>query len=53
VSISPGSISLTAPLIELTAVSAINLAAPAVNIGAVLNTPSLVAAAAVVSGIPI
>jgi type VI secretion system secreted protein VgrG len=53
VTITPASISLESPLITLTADSAINLAAPTVNIGAVLNTPELNAAAATVSGVPV
>ena len=53
VNLTPGSISLTSPSISLTAVSAITLTAPNVTIGAVLTTPSLVAGAAVVGGIPI
>jgi type VI secretion system secreted protein VgrG len=53
ITMSPGSISLTSPTISLTAVTAVNIAAPTVNIGAVLNTPSLMAGAAVVSGVPV
>jgi type VI secretion system secreted protein VgrG len=53
ISITPSSISMIAPQISLTAEAAINLMAPTVNVGAVLNTPLLIAGAAVVSGIPI
>jgi len=53
ISITPASISMIAPQITLTAEAAINLMAPTVNVGAVLNTPLLIAGAAVVSGIPI
>ncbi len=53
ISITPASISMISPVISLTGETAINLMAPAVNIGAVLNTPSLIAGAAVIGGIPI
>ena len=53
VSITPGSISLVSPVINLTAVGAVNITAATVNAGAVLNTPMLNAGAATVSGIPI
>jgi type VI secretion system secreted protein VgrG len=53
VNISPGAISLTSPVINLTAEGAINISAATVNAGAVLNTPVLNAGAATVSGIPI
>ena len=43
--ITPTSISLTSPEINLTAEATINLMAPTVNIGAILNTPELNAAA--------
>jgi type VI secretion system secreted protein VgrG len=52
VNITPGSISLTSPVINLTAEGAINIMGAAVNIGAVLNTPELNAGAATISGIP-
>ena len=51
--ITPASISLTSPTINLTGEAVINLLAPTVNIGAVLNTPMLNAAAATISGIPL
>jgi type VI secretion system secreted protein VgrG len=53
ISITPASISMISPVINLTGEAAINLTAPAVNVGAVLNTPALIAGAAVISGIPI
>ena len=53
VNITPGSISLVSPVINLTAEGAINIMGAAVNVGAVLNTPVLNAGAATVSGIPI
>jgi hypothetical protein len=53
VTITQGSISLTAPTINLTAEGAINIQGSAVNVGAVLNTPELNAGAATVSGMPI
>ena len=53
VNIGPAGVTTTAPTISETADVAINMAAPTVNAGAVLNTPSLTAAAAVVSGIPV
>ncbi len=53
ISITPSSISMIAPEISLTAEAAINIMAPVVNAGAVLNTPMLNAGAAIVSGIPI
>lgn len=53
IEITPASISINAPTINLTGLAAINLTAPAVTIGAVLTTPSLIAGAAVIGGIPI
>jgi type VI secretion system secreted protein VgrG len=53
VSISPGSITLASPVINITAEGAVNIMGATVNVGAVLNTPVLNAAAATVSGIPI
>lgn len=53
VEITPASISLTSPTINLTAEAAVNIMAPTVNVGAILNTPELNAAAATVSGIPL
>jgi type VI secretion system secreted protein VgrG len=53
VMIQPSGVTIMAPTITLTGDAAVNIAASAVNVGAVLNTPSLVAAAAVVSGIPV
>jgi type VI secretion system secreted protein VgrG len=53
VNISPGSISLVSPVINLTAEGAINITGATVNVGAVLNTPVLNAGAATVSGIPL
>jgi type VI secretion system secreted protein VgrG len=53
VTITPGSISLVSPVINLTATGAVNITGTAVNVGAVLNTPMLNAGAATVSGIPI
>jgi len=53
VTIMPESITLMAPEINLTGLAAINLMAPAVNIGAVINTPMINAAAATISGIPL
>ena len=53
ISISPSSISLIAPEINLTAEAGINIMAPTVNVGAILNTPELNAGAATVSGIPL
>jgi type VI secretion system secreted protein VgrG len=46
-------ISEDTPYFALTATAMFNLVAPAVNIGAVLNTPSLMAGAAMVSGVPV
>lgn len=58
--IMPASISMLSPVINITGEATVNIAAPAVNItaaavnvGAVLNTPLLVAGAAVVGGIPL
>ncbi|MBR0936616.1 type VI secretion system Vgr family protein [Bradyrhizobium jicamae] len=53
IQITPASISITSPTINLTAMAAVNITAPTVNVGAVLNTPSLIAGAALISGIPI
>ncbi len=53
VSITPASISLSAPTINILGEAAVNISAPAVNIGEVVNTPELNAAAATVSGIPL
>jgi type VI secretion system secreted protein VgrG len=53
VNITPGSISLVSPVINLTAEGAINIMGAVVNVGAVLNTPVLNAGAATVSGIPL
>ncbi len=53
VMIQPSGVTITAPIITLAGDAAINVAAQAVIVGAVLNTPSLVAGAAVVSGIPV
>jgi type VI secretion system secreted protein VgrG len=53
VSITPGSISLFSPVINITAESAVNIMAGTINAGAVLNTPELNAGAATVSGIPL
>jgi len=53
ISITPASISMRSPSINLTADAAINILAPTVNVGAVLTTPMLVAGAAVISGIPL
>jgi hypothetical protein len=53
VSITPASISLSAPVINITAEAAVNISGAVVNAGAVLNTPMLNAGAATVSGIPI
>lgn len=51
--ITPAAVSITAPLINLTATGAVNIMGAAVNVGAVLTTPSLIAGAAVISGIPL
>ncbi len=53
IAITPAAITMMSPEINITADSAINIAAPTVNIGAVLNTPELNAVAATVSGIPL
>jgi type VI secretion system secreted protein VgrG len=53
VTITPGSISLHSPTINITAEGAINIMGSSVNVGGVLNTPMLNAGAATVSGIPI
>lgn len=53
VNITPGSITLTSGVINIAATSAVNIVGSAVNIGAVLNTPSLIAGAAVVGGVPV
>ena len=51
--IQPSGITNLCPMYTVTATATITLMAPAVTIGAVLTTPSLVAGAAVVSGIPV
>jgi type VI secretion system secreted protein VgrG len=53
ISMTPGSISLESPVINLVADGAVNIVGSAVNIAAVLNTPELNAGAATVSGIPL
>jgi type VI secretion system secreted protein VgrG len=53
IAIAPASISLTSPTIILSAEAAVSITAPVVNVGAVLNTPMLIAGAAVISGIPL
>ncbi|MCC8936307.1 Actin cross-linking toxin VgrG1 [Bradyrhizobium ivorense] len=53
IQITPASISMLSPVININGEAAVNIMAPAVNIGATLNTPLLVAGAAVVSGIPL
>jgi len=53
VSITPGSITLHAPVINISAESAVNITASAVNVGATLNTPMLNAGAATVHGMPL
>jgi type VI secretion system secreted protein VgrG len=53
IAITPASISMISPVINITGESAVNIMAPAVNVGATLNTPVLVAGAAVISGIPL
>jgi type VI secretion system secreted protein VgrG len=53
VSITPGSISLVSPVINLTAESAVNITGATVNAGALLDTPELNAGAATVSGMPV
>jgi type VI secretion system secreted protein VgrG len=53
VSITPEAVSIMTPTFNVTAATDANIMAPVVNIGAELNTPSLVAGAAVVSGIPV
>jgi hypothetical protein len=53
INITPGSISLESPVINLVADGAVNIVGSAVNIAAVLNTPELNAGAATVSGIPL
>jgi type VI secretion system secreted protein VgrG len=51
--ICPGAISLSSPVINLTAESAVNITGATVNAGALLQTPALNAGAATVSGIPV
>ncbi len=53
IEIMPDSISMRSPQISLLGYESINIMAPEVNVGAVLNTPLLMAGGAVVSGIPI
>lgn len=53
ISILPSSISIMSPTINLTGMAAVNITAPTVNVAAVLNTPALVAGAAVIGGVPI
>jgi len=53
ISITPSSISMMSPEINIMAEATVNIMAPAVNVGAVLNTPMLNAAAATISGIPL
>ncbi len=53
ITMTPASISLNSPVISLTAMGTITLTAPNVTIGAVLTTPSLMAGAALVSGVPV
>ncbi len=53
VMIQPSGVTIAGPLISLNADAAVTIAAPAVNVGAALNTPSLVAGSAVVSGVPV
>ena len=53
VAIQPEGVTITAPTVTVTAMAAVDVVAPAVNVGAVLDTPELNAAAATVSGIPL
>jgi type VI secretion system secreted protein VgrG len=53
IEITPASISMSSPEINLSAMAGINILAPEVNIGAVVNVPELNAAAATISGIPL
>ena len=53
VSITPGSISLVSPVINLEAEFAVNIIGATVNVGALLDTPELNAGAATVSGMPV
>jgi type VI secretion system secreted protein VgrG len=53
IAISPESITISSPEINLMGEATVNIMAPDVNIGAILNTPELNAAAATVSGIPL
>jgi len=46
-------ITMAGPMLNLTGMATVNVTAPMVNVGAVLNTPSLIAGAALVSGIPV
>jgi type VI secretion system secreted protein VgrG len=53
IEISPESITLSSPEINLMGETAVNIIAPDVNIGLILNTPELNAGAATISGIPL
>jgi len=53
VKITPGSITLHSPVVNISAEGAVNITASAVNVGAILNTPTLNAGAATVHGTPL
>jgi type VI secretion system secreted protein VgrG len=53
IAIQPDGITVMAPTITVMGEAAIDLVAPTVNVGAILETPELNAAAATVSGIPL
>jgi type VI secretion system secreted protein VgrG len=53
IQITPASITISSPIINLSGEAMININAPLVNVGAVLMTPSLIAGAGICSGLPI
>jgi hypothetical protein len=53
VDISPGAVSIQAPVINLSAEGAVNITGAAVNIAQVLNCPTANFGAATVSGVPV
>ena len=53
VMIQPSGVTIMAPMVNVIGDAVVNVTGPAVNVGAVLNTPCLIAGAAVVSGIPV
>ena len=53
IEITPAAISMSSPMVNITAMGAVNITAPAVNIGAVVTVPTLIAGAGLVGGLPL